>query len=307
MLYRFCALVLFFLLGKLAYGAAPTPAPLFLKFTKSYDLKNKNNLTLRQKNKQGVQLAEEQVVLATEPDWWAGLNPKLTEGQKAQITEFNKINDQRDNHSGVTGGPLYQQTQQTERLNNIKNDFMHSYLNDQVLNGWLVPTLRKANPGIENLEKGVKKLGEVGGDNKSNPNQAPPAAAKVDPKDNTLKVPGTTPEKKDEGPVIDVGTRFDLLRQKGRGWFNCDLFQSEAQVDMGGFRGFNYQVKIHKEVVLSDDPAMPFHVVRAALSSTREGQIGELNTKLTEHLNLNYANEFNTHNNSVIFNYGINF
>lgn len=293
MLYRFWVLVLFFIISYQAYGSTPVPAPLFLNLTKNYDLKNKQNLTLREKSKKGVQLAQENAVLDQEPDFWAGLHPTLTDGQKAQITEFKKINDQQEHNAGVTGGPLYQQQQQSDRLNNIKSDFFNHYLNDQLLNGWLVPTLKKANPSIENLEKGVKKLGDVGGDNKKPEAVASKAVDPLTPKEDEWK--------------LEVGTRFDLLRQKGRGWFNCDLFNSEAQVDAGGFRSVSYRVNINKELIFSKDPSVPFHVVRAAVIASSGGQVGEISTKLSENLNLNYANEFNTHINSMGINYSIGF
>lgn len=300
MLYRFLVVSLFLTVGPNAWGKTPDPAPLFLNYTKTYDLNNKKNLALRQKSKKGVQLAEEQAVLTAEADFWEGLAPKLTEGQKNKIAEFNKINAHQEHQTGAFGGPIYQHHQQNERLESIKSDFLNTYLNDQVLNGWLVPTLKKANPSLDNLEKNVKKLGEIGADNKEEVESTPAEEAKTQE-----MVAQETP--KEEEWQVDTGTRFDLLRQRGRGWFNCEFFNSEASIDAGGFNKLNYKIKVHKDLVISDDPELPFHVVRAALSSTQDGQVGEINTKLSENLNLSYTNEFNNHNSSVIFNYAIGF
>jgi hypothetical protein len=301
MLYRFGVFSIFFLLSNQSYAVSPVPAPLFSNFTKNYDLTNKQNLTLRQKTQAGTKLAEEEAILDSEPDFWAGLSPKLTDSQKNKIIEFNKLNDQERHHMGAIGGPVFQQQEQSNRLEDIKSDFMNTYLNDQVLNGWLVPTLKKANPRIENLEKNVQKLGDIGGDNK------PPATPPATPVVTSTPASEPTPTPEDVEWQVETGTRFDLLRQKGRGWFNCDLFNSEAKVDVSGFRRVNYSLNVHKEIVLTKDTSIPFHVVRAALSATSEGQVGEVNTRLSENLNFNYANEFKTHNNSFIFNYSVKF
>jgi hypothetical protein len=289
MIYRFCIAFMSLFCCSLCW-AASSPEPYFMRYTKIYDLKNQKKLLLRKKTKASVQESQVQILLEKEEDVWSDLSPELTPEISQQIKSYQ---EDLARQNEINQNAFYE-VKNSQKLENIRDNFMKHYLEKRVVNGFIIKNIKKSNPSIDNLEKGVKKLSGEEVEEKKIPNPEPPSDKEV------AQVP-------EESWNIDVGSRFDFIRQRGRTWFNCDFFNSEAKIDAGGFSRLNYQVRISKDLSLSEDKFSPFAVVKTSLEVNQEETSGQINTNLSENLQLNYTSLFSSKDSVVQFFYNIKF
>lgn len=295
MLYRFLVLVWFFIISGQAFGSAPSSAPLFSNLTKTYDLHNPQNLALRQKTQGQIKDAKIEAVITPTEDFWQPLQPKLNDSLKQKIVNYQK-NIDHDNNFNKTGS--LNEEKYTSQLNSIKNDFLQYYLDKQVVNGFIIGKIKQSNPGIDSLEKSVQNIGDFSNKPQA---KAQPLSAHANPSMEESALP------EPEEWKVDVGSKIDFLRQKGRTWFNCPLFNSEANIEAGGFSHFNYNVKVYKELSVLEDTTSPFSIVKTSVEVNPQDSYGAVNTNLTEKLNVSYTSFFTRKDNSIRFNYQTSF
>ncbi len=281
MLYRFFCCFLFFIFNYNFCIAKQHSNPLFSKYLTPYDIKNINNVDHRKTN---ILDEETHITEFYRDDFWDELIPRIPKHIENSIVEYNK-NVEKENF-------FNKENRQDAQLENIKDNILKYYLEKQVLNGFIVKTIKKTNPSLKNIDNQVRVLS----------GNEPIISNKKEPQTQTK----TVEEPQEDFWKIDTGARTDWLRQRSKAWFNCSLFSSEAKVDLGSFSRFRYELKLHRKFQLTEE-VVPFGQFQTVFLIKNEETSSLIKTNLTQNLELNYQNIINQSNNIVQLNYSFNF
>lgn len=155
-------------------------------------------------------------------------------------------------------------------MDNVGEHLLRWNLEEQVINRGF-KKIQKSNPQVQQISKSVEQVVDT----------------KVEAKTEYFK----------------MGTNADLLRRRARLWVDSVLFNTEAKMRLGS--SIDYEVRFSRSIDLADDSSLP--KINTSLLIQDEQLVSEINTSLTNNLNLSYQRAFTVHTDAVSLNYGISF